>query len=281
MNNLFNFILSPIPDKQFFNEYWDQAFLNIKRNDADYYKNIIDLKDINHFLSKQDTRFPSIRVARNGLELPFIEYTDIDIAEDSFAAPIINTDKLFNCFYEGATIVLQRMKYSLESLSNFTAELERLLNFRTETNIFITPENAKGFNAHYDNHNVVILQLYGKKTWNLYDINKKQPILSESYKQLNYEGIEPCKVIELLPGDLLYIPRGMVHEAVTVKESSVHLTLGLFPDTWADVFRSALSSIKNEEILSQQIFTPTDIAKKETSDEYLKMVKSFLDNLEF
>jgi ribosomal protein L16 Arg81 hydroxylase len=43
--------------------------------------------------------------------------------------------------------------------------------------------------------------------------------------------------VELKQGDTLYIPRGFVHEAVTTKDVSLHITLGLLSYTWIDVLR--------------------------------------------
>jgi len=46
---------------------------------------------------------------------------------------------------------------------------------------------------------------------------------------------------DIAPGDFLYIPRGVLHEACTAAESSLHLTLSLETVTWRDLFSELLT----------------------------------------
>jgi bifunctional lysine-specific demethylase and histidyl-hydroxylase NO66 len=49
-------------------------------------------------------------------------------------------------------------------------------------------------------------------------------------------------VAELAPGDCLYIPQRFPHAAWTADTTSVHLTVGVVPTTWADVLRQAVAA---------------------------------------
>jgi ribosomal protein L16 Arg81 hydroxylase len=52
---------------------------------------------------------------------------------------------------------------------------------------------------------------------------------------------EPSQVVELGPGDLLYLPRGTVHQAETGARPSLHMTVGIYPSQWVDLLVNALS----------------------------------------
>ena len=45
------------------------------------------------------------------------------------------------------------------------------------------------------------------------------------------------------PGDGLYLPRGLVHQAESLNESSAHLTIGIHVLTWLDHFTVALGQL--------------------------------------
>jgi hypothetical protein len=45
---------------------------------------------------------------------------------------------------------------------------------------------------------------------------------------------------------MLYIPRGHVHAARTVKTTSVHLSVGIHPKTWIDLFASAVDAARSD-----------------------------------
>ena len=89
---------------------------------------------------------------------------------------------------------------------------------------------------HFDDHDVFVLQLEGEKScWRIYGSRVELP-LRGGHVDIDAERLgEPDGKYELGPGDLLYIPRGFVHEAVTGQESSLHLTLGLSAYRWKDL----------------------------------------------
>ncbi len=48
------------------------------------------------------------------------------------------------------------------------------------------------------------------------------------------------------PGDMLYLPRGWLHEALTSDTDSLHLTVGVNVVTWLDAFKAALEECGDE-----------------------------------
>ncbi|CAN0056220.1 unnamed protein product, partial [Hapterophycus canaliculatus] len=59
----------------------------------------------------------------------------------------------------------------------------------------------------------IVVQLVGSKTWILYDEILPSPRADLKYKPAAADLGEPIAVLELRPGDLMYIPRGWPHEA--------------------------------------------------------------------
>ena len=72
----------------------------------------------------------------------------------------------------------------------------------------------QGFAPHFDDVEVFILQIEGKKRWRLYEPRNKQEELPR-FSSPNFDQSEigePCLDVVLEAGDLLYLPRGTIHQ---------------------------------------------------------------------
>ena len=67
---------------------------------------------------------------------------------------------------------------------------------------------------HYDDVEVFVLQLEGSKSWKLY--HPVQNLPREHSGDFDRDELdEPFQELNLQPGDLMYLPRGVIHEART------------------------------------------------------------------
>lgn len=115
-------------------------------------------------------------------------------------------------------------------------------------NVYLTPCNSQGFAPHFDDVDAFICQISGRKRWRVYgkraDGNDVLPRASSI--DFDRDDMKGCEVIidtVLTPGDMLYLPRGAIHEAFCVKGEteevleggSLHVTISMFQRwTWAD-----------------------------------------------
>ena len=110
----------------------------------------------------------------------------------------------------------------------------------TQVNVFLTPPSSSGLDTHFDTHDVFVLQTHGSKHWRLFGSPIRLPLKGE---RGTGEPGDPLQEVDLYPGDMIYMPRGYVHDAVTRGSSSLHLTVGILPVLWASVLRGAVDSI--------------------------------------
>ncbi len=78
---------------------------------------------------------------------------------------------------------------------------------------YLTPVGTQGFAPHYDDIEAFVLQTEGSKRWRLYDNPLGQVLPTDSSGNFDQKVLGPV-ILEttLHPGDLLYIPRGIVHQ---------------------------------------------------------------------
>jgi hypothetical protein len=102
-------------------------------------------------------------------------------------------------------------------------------------NLYCTPANSRGFDLHFDTHEVFVLQLLGKKQWQIFEPTTALPLDfvparggGKTSQDIDEAEVGSLVLEELLkPGDCLYLPRGFVHQAESRDEPSVHLTIGV------------------------------------------------------
>src|SRR5690606_3957572 len=52
---------------------------------------------------------------------------------------------------------------------------------------------------------------------------------------------------DLHPGDMVYVPRGVMHDATSAEGDSCHITLGVLPTTWTDLLLEAVARVGLED----------------------------------
>uniref|UniRef100_A0A8W7P0F4 Bifunctional lysine-specific demethylase and histidyl-hydroxylase n=1 Tax=Anopheles coluzzii TaxID=1518534 RepID=A0A8W7P0F4_ANOCL len=115
----------------------------------------------------------------------------------------------------------------------------------TGANFYLTPPGSQGFAPHYDDIEAFVLQIEGRKRWRLYGPRQPQEVLarvsSENLRQDELAG-PPIVDVVLEAGDLLYFPRGCIHQAATVPGAhSLHITVSVYQrNCWADLFEQML-----------------------------------------
>lgn len=244
MNHFFDKIVAPYSVDDFFNTYHEKDILHIKRNDEQYYQDILTPREISDYLERQDIFYPSVRIVKNGKEIPNGEYTlkSTPIGHHRKDG-IINTDKAFSLFNNGATFVIQAGQRYFNNLSHCSLELSQKFNSPVQANLYITPNKSQGFNPHWDTHDVFVLQISGTKTWHLYGFEKELPTKNQSFVSKDYKK-EPIQTIQLSPGDFLYVPRGYVHDAMADDGISSHITIGILSFTWARYFNEIFPQLE-------------------------------------
>src|SRR5690606_37704150 len=238
--NSFTDFLNPISNQDFLEQYYEKQFFLLERNNIHFYETILNVNDIDKYLSNHDIEYPSVRLVKNGKELDGDLYLkNINYGTAMFEG-LVDTDKMFQLYCLGSTIIIQGLDRSNKALGDFCRKLSVELPFTFQSNIYITPNDSKGFESHYDTHDVFVMQIKGKKRWQLFEPNPVTlPTKMEKFdsKRTNISNLKLLKEFDLNVGDLLYIPRGMIHNARSLSEDSIHITLGVFPEKWFDLFR--------------------------------------------
>lgn len=153
-------------------------------------------------------------------------------------------------FRSGRTIVLNGIHKRWPPVQRLSKELSGDLNLHTQVNAYLTPAGSQGFPRHFDDHDVLVLQVEGTKAWRVWSDPVDLPLSRQRQhqSQRHAESRRHADIaVTLEPGDVLYLPRGAYHEAEAQGETSLHLSVGLFPVLWIDALVAALRSVAQED----------------------------------
>lgn len=132
----------------------------------------------------------------------------------------------------GATLVIDGMEDQDGALRRMCQALGQRFGAKATVNLYASRRGVQGFASHCDPHEVFAVHCEGEKTWRIYEGTEDAPVEATLTRETGYIERAKGKVameITLRPGDLLYIPRGVYHDALASTEQSLHLTFGVQP----------------------------------------------------
>jgi ribosomal protein L16 Arg81 hydroxylase len=232
-------LLAPIAVSDFLARHWERAPLLIQPGRPERFADLLNLTDIEALLGSQTFRRPDLRIVHSERKVARGEYMFGDLVDPA---------RLFELFRGGATIIFERLDQRWPPLRRLCRATEQALGHGAQCNVYLTGgrshgregESAQGLRRHYDTHDVFVLQLAGTKHWSLFDTAVELPVKAQEPVPERFAQMPVRQTFTLRPGDLLYLPRGLVHEAHATEETSLHITLGIKATTWGDLLAEAV-----------------------------------------
>lgn len=266
-----DWLINPIPKAAFFEEYWEQKPLVVRRGQKDYFSTLFSLDDVDRAITTLSITYPNITLKNAGKEVTPADYTTKQGALDVAA--------VYQLFSEGSTIVLAFLDTVLPALASMCRGLERELNFPLQANVYLTPARAQGAKHHYDTHDVFVLQIVGSKRWTIYGTPVQLPLRNQDFDPKTHERGAPTQDFELGPGDLAYIPRGLVHDARSSEELSLHITVGILCYRWADLLLEFVADSSLKDPAFRKSLPPGFAREDFDRTQAQEIVRSLLERL--
>jgi hypothetical protein len=241
-------LLWPVEPEAFFRDTWEKKHLTVARNDPGYYGGLFSLPDVDALIA----------FTRPAVVDP-VEMNRAPASPKSFVRgwlpghdaepPEIypNLGELRSLYAQGKTVIITAVEHRWHPVALLCRNLEAVFHCPVQANMYLTPGRAQGFSAHYDTHDVFIVQVEGRKHWRLYGAAESLPVDGDAVG-VPRDRLGPPQEVCLEAGDLLYLPRGHAHEAFTSECASLHLTVGVYSYRWTDLVRAALMSVSQRDV---------------------------------
>ncbi|TDW91129.1 cupin domain-containing protein [Kribbella sp. VKM Ac-2566] len=243
-------LLHPHTVEDFFSSVWEREHLHITREEnpelLSFFEELITFEDIDELLTTtyatRQRRWDSIRMGQGGIMIS----PEMYLSNRNGPMADVDVDRVLELHRAGASIILNSVHEALRPVGELCRALSDSMGIHVHGNVYITPPAAQGFPVHFDSHDVFLLQIVGEKRWEL--AHSQVPLATfeaQNEDQLAPQGTQTT--IHLQSGELLYIPRGVLHEGVTSKEMSAHLTIGMNPFTWAQLLHDLVEQVETTD----------------------------------
>jgi ribosomal protein L16 Arg81 hydroxylase len=261
--------IAPLTSEAFFRQHWREAYF-LQQQRSNRFSDLLPWSDINRILAMEP---PSIRVAKDGVTIPESVYSTIR----SKTRNEYKYGEFMDLLRSGATLIINNVDKFHAPVRALAADFEKSLSEYVQVNLYAGWGTSKGFDLHWDDHDVFIFHLHGHKQWKVYNQSRPWPVTQDrdAGRKFNppaspiWEGV-------LAPGDLLYMPRGWWHVAVPLAEPTAHLTFGVKHRTGLDFF-GWLNGQLSDQLAFRRDIPQHGVA--ETPQEYVSTLKFALDGL--
>jgi len=223
-------LVAPVSEEEFRARYWEKKPLTVHRENPDYYGDLFSLQD-----------FDDCTMRGRGYVKTAEATAKVQARHQGMTATAL--ERVLTDMRDGHTLILDGIQEFEPKLGRTCRMLGQETGARFQTNIYLTPPGGKGFTPHWDNHDVFILQVLGSKHWK---VEKTRRVLPAKDGQIEEEAREirgDVHSFTLQQGDTLYIPRGYVHAAECGSEPSMHITMGMYPDSWDQLIGAAVKTM--------------------------------------
>lgn len=173
---------------------------------------------------------PQLRVFQDGAEIHPARFLDDSVNRRGQGVRIANMGRLARLLDSGCTVVLDQVDFFDPTMETACRALQWWSHEVVQVNTYLTTQATQGFPLHWDDHEVLVVQLAGEKSWEVRGQSRTAPM----YRDAVGNDTPPEDVLwsgMLAAGEVMHIPRGYWHRATRTDQGegySLHATFG-FP----------------------------------------------------
>jgi hypothetical protein len=202
-------------------------------------------QDVNALLASGLLDYPRIRISSTHTDYArgycgFLRY-GLNPRGGRFATII--PDLLYRALADGCTIIIDGCQDYFPSILALTHEIGRALTCQTWANLYISAQSGTSFGCHFDDHDIISVQLSGTKEWRIFKPTYASPNRGDKSFYLNPPDGAPDQVECLSEGASMYLPSGYWHDVATLSAHSLHVTFGLDFPRKLDVVRAMTNQL--------------------------------------
>jgi ribosomal protein L16 Arg81 hydroxylase len=263
----FDQVIAPLTRDQFLADYWNKSFL-VAKGTSGRFADLLGWDELNAILEQHRLYPPRFRLTRDGRNIETFRYTTLSAG----GIPRLNSGKLAACLSAGATLVLDCVEEMAPKVRQLTSSFRDALHASNHVNLYAGWHSQKGLDLHFDCQEIMVLQVSGRKRWQVYRPTRLNPLPDD--EESAPKPVDPPIWDGMLEdGDMLYIPRGWWHVAFPVGEPSLHLTVATEPPLGTHLLNWLMAKLRLHEVVRAEVPRLSD-AKGQTA--YLNALRPLL-----
>jgi len=233
----FDDVIAPLGRDAFLREHWGAAFARMP-GEPGRFAGLLTWDELNAALEQHRLAPPRLVLFSNGRQVPPEQY----LTPPEYGVPRIDSGRFAVCLAQGATLVLNDAQQLAPRVRELAFSFQEALQCDVHVNLYASWKTQNGFDVHWDAQESVVVQLCGRKRWQVYRPTRLHPLLEDA-EPPERPTDPPVWAGVLEDGDALYIPRGWWHLVLPMDEPSLHLTISTTPPHGGDFLRWVVSRV--------------------------------------
>lgn len=207
------------------------------------YASLVDIAEINEALSRTILGLGTARVRlRESKQASLDDFsTPVDMNRDRRA---IKAQAVEDHLKAGATLSLEHCESFFKNVHAMCCTLAEAFLARVYATLFLVYEAERPCGLHWDDRDMFICQVAGRKNWPVYKPPYQNPYLDPRRVTYKAPASELFQEFKLQPGDGLYIPRGWAHDPAAIEGASMHVAFAIATPTGIDLLDWIRADIK-------------------------------------
>ncbi|MDF7776306.1 cupin domain-containing protein [Sphingomonas sp. AOB5] len=250
----FDQVVAPLSREQFLADHHGKSFLRIPGTPGRF-AGLIGWDELSAILEQHRLAPPRFKLVQGGQPLDPSRYLSAGLG----GTPRLDSAKFATALAGGATLILdaaEELAPRIRALSDSFRDVFRSGNY---VNLYAGWFAQNGFDLHWDSQEAMILQLGGRKRWQVFAPTRLHPLQDDVEAPARPTG-PPLWDGMLEDGDALYIPRGWWHMAWPVDEPSLHLTFTTVQPNGIDLARWVAATLRRHAELREDLPALDDAA---------------------
>lgn len=222
-NEAWNWVISPCSVQTFFQEIFQKKVLMVSRKNPSYYGDFYNTKKFVEILQQHHVEY--------GTNVNAAVYVEGERFTPNGIGKVYPEDIRAH-LQAGHSVQLVNPQTFCDSVWHVCEVLQELFGSFVGANTYLTPAGTAGFAPHWDEIDAFLMQLEGRKHWKVFaplcDADTLPRESSGNFSDEDMKGRTPVFDDWVEQGDLIYIPRGFIHQGYADDSiHSLHLTISV------------------------------------------------------
>ncbi|HUP94276.1 MAG TPA: cupin domain-containing protein [Burkholderiales bacterium] len=231
------------------------------------YRSLIDWAGFIDQVMRGEIPAKILRLTKNAIPMPPVFYRDGDVPKSQVIDRVMAG---------GGSIIVHGVEAYLPGFFRLCADVASQMGERVTAGLIATTGDGGALRLHYDDADLVILQIEGAKRWIVQDHPVIHPVPGMRKYRVD-EDANPKLDVVLEPGDLMFLPAGYRHRCENRAERSLHAGIFFLPLTPPGVLELLTREISEDVAHRRPLrFDQADPAATEAAlkDELVALIRS-------
>ncbi|PCG87195.1 cupin [Streptomyces sp. WZ.A104] len=205
------------------------AFARGRLTDPDLPARLLTPHKLLDLIKRRHLANPQLRCYAEGEEIHPSTFLSTNVNRRRQAVSQADMAALGRILNEGGTVVLDHVDFFDPTLEVACRALGWWSGELTSANAYLAVGDTDGFHLHWDDHEVIAVQLSGEKSWEVRGPSRAAPMYRDAERNRT-SSEEVLWKGTMRAGDVMHIPRGFWHTATRLGSGSdghsLHVTFG-------------------------------------------------------